>query len=312
MSTVETYDVENLRQLNRREIQHLAKTNGVKANGKTEVLILQLIEKFPDGVARETATNETPATRKRTITKIKAEETEPQKRTSKRRKMGNAPTEAETQPSAIEQPPGVLPEAVEPLTSAVEQLPAAENLSPTVEQRQGVVEQVPHAAERLPSPAEQQAPSGTPAATQIEIVHREQDAPQRQRGTGVGPKDVRRVKRELTKLVNGAAEIRVELAETRMLIEHMKTEVMQRTADQLALVGWNNFATEGRVLRQFKRNRKLWDGTPFMQPGPKQAWKGFLNELEEEKMVESLNSAAQYEAKRRRRRSRERKEGVNV
>ena len=236
--------------------------------------------------------------------------------------MGNVPTEDETQPSAIEQPPRVLHEAVEPLTSAVEQLPsaveplpAAENLPPIVEQRQGVVEQRPRAVERLPSPAEQRASLGTPVATRIEIVHCKEDAPQSQRGTGVGPKDVRLVKRELTKLVNGAAEIRVELAETRMLIEYMKTEVMQRAADQLALVGWINFATEARVLRQFKRNRKLWDGTPFMQPEPKQAWKGFLNELEEEKLVESLNSAAQYEAKRRRRRSRsnsdsERKEGV--
>ena len=230
--------------------------------------------------------------------------------------MGNAPTEQhETQPSTIEQPPRVLSEAAEPLTSAVEQLPAAENLPRTVEQRQGVVEQWPRAVERLPSPAEQRASLGTPVATHIEIVHRKEDARQSQRGTGVGPKDVRLVKRELTKLVNGAAEIRVELAETRMLIEYMKTEVMQRAADQLALVGWINFATEARVLRQFKRNRKLWDGTPFMQPGPKQAWKDFLNELEEEKLVESLNSAAQYEAKRRRRRSRsnsasERKEGV--
>jgi len=230
---------------------------------------------------------------------------------SERRKIKNASTEQdETRPSAIEQPPRVLPEAVEPLTSAVEQLPsaveplpAAENLPLTVEQWQGVVEQWPRAVERLPSPAEQRASSGTPVATQTEIVHRK-DAPQSQRGTGVGPKDVRLVKRELTKLVNGAAEIRVELAETRMLIEYMKTEVMQRAADQLALVGWINFATEARVLRQFKRNRKLWDGTPFMQPGPKQAWKGFLNELEEEKLVESLNSAAQYHAKRRRRRSR--------
>lgn len=224
--------------------------------------------------------------------------------------MGNPPTEQdETQPSAIEQAPGVLPEsltsAVEQLPSAVEQLPAAENSPRTVEQRQGVVEQSPRAVERLPSPAEQRPSLEPPVATQIEIVHpKESDAPQSQRGTGVGPKDVRLVKRELTKLVNGAAEIRVELAETRMLIEYMKTEVMQRAADQLALVGWINFATEARVLRQFKGNRKLWDGTPFMQPGPKQAWKGFLNELEEEKLVESLNSAAQYEAKRRRRRSR--------
>jgi hypothetical protein len=219
--------------------------------------------------------------------------------------MGNAPTEQdETQPSAIEQPPRVLPGAVEQLPSAVEQLPAAENLPRAIEQRQGVIEQWPRAVERLPSPSEQRASLGTPVATQIEIGHREEDAPQSQRGTGVGPKDVRLVKRELTKLVNGAAEIRVELAETRMLIEYMKTEVMQRAADQLALVGWINFATEARVLRQFKRNRKLWDGTPFMQPGPKQAWKGFLDELEKEKLVESLNSAAQYEAKRRRRRSR--------
>lgn len=155
---------------------------------------------------------------------------------------------------------------------------------------------------QLASVLEPSASSGTLVAAHVETARRE-DAPQNSGGSGISAKDVRSVKRELTKLVDGAAEIRGELAEARTLVEYMKTEIMQQAGDQLAHLGWINYATEDRVLRQFKRNRRLWDGTPFMQPGPKQAWKGFLNGLVEENLVESLNSAAQYEMKKRRRRS---------
>lgn len=95
-----------------------------------------------------------------------------------------------------------------------------------------------------------------------------------------GRKDVRYVKREMTRLVNQMPQIRVEVAETRALLEHATTVLRDASDDFKELLKVHR-TLEYNVIEQYKNDYKLWDGTYVMPEEHMGQWDQYVQEMQD-------------------------------
>ena len=97
-------------------------------------------------------------------------------------------------------------------------------------------------------------------------------------------KDVRYVKREVTRLVNDMPRIHTELVETRTLLEHA-TSILRNVSEDFKEMSKVQQVLEWDHVEKYKDDRRLWDGTHLMPDEDFASWDLFLEQLrvEEEK-----------------------------
>ena len=95
-------------------------------------------------------------------------------------------------------------------------------------------------------------------------------------------KDVRYVKREVTRLVNDMPRIRTELVETRTLLEHA-TSMLRNVSEDFKEMSRVQQVLEWDHVEKYKDDRRLWDGTHLMPDEDFASWDLFLEQLHEEK-----------------------------
>jgi len=94
-------------------------------------------------------------------------------------------------------------------------------------------------------------------------------------------KDVRYVRREVTRLVNDMPGIRTELGETRTLLEHA-TSMLRNVSEDFKEMSKVQQVLEWDLVEKYKRDRRLWDGTHLMPDEDFASWDLFLGQLRAE------------------------------
>jgi hypothetical protein len=93
-------------------------------------------------------------------------------------------------------------------------------------------------------------------------------------------KDVRRVMRDLTKMVNAQPEIDDEIEETQIVLNKAMSVITEVDKDMKEVV-WTRFHLEEYFMNELKEDHTLWDGTRLMEEEPRRKWEDFLKREKE-------------------------------
>ncbi|RDB25258.1 hypothetical protein Hypma_007598 [Hypsizygus marmoreus] len=248
-------DRTTLAKLGRPELQQLAKRERVKATGKNSEIIDRLLTKYPDGVPR----HQTPVVlgdnpRKRKSVSVKEEPDAVRPSVSTRRQTKKRKVDASTIP------PPVANDAV-----AASGAPSARSVRFTSDW----VEATRTATAPVHEPV---APASAP-----EPPARAPSPP-----LPPGDKDVRFVRRELTRLIDDGVDLRAEVDDLAALLESTRENVKDSEAD-LKELSCMRRSLEDMVTRRLKSQRQLWDGTYMMKDKRAKAeWDTFIGDLYED------------------------------
>jgi hypothetical protein len=128
---------------------------------------------------------------------------------------------------------------------------------------------------------------------------------------GPGPKDVRFVKRELRKLVNGGTCLAPAIEETELLLAQA-TSIIDVVSKDIGELVWIRHHVEEDFMKLLKEDRTLWDGTRLMEPGTGDGWESYLKELRNEKDEKYRLELEMLEREEREEEERERNEWVSA
>ncbi|KAL0072480.1 hypothetical protein AAF712_000243 [Marasmius tenuissimus] len=230
-------DVDALRRLKRTELQQIATQENIKANQKSDAIIKQLLEKYPQGVPRKATPAVSFGSRPHKATKGTAGQgsVAPNRTRTGSTTHANNVTEHEVQQE-----------------SSTSQQKARGSANPT---RTANESQVANTAVARP-------PKRTRVSDHAAVIATP-PRPQKKQRLGPSLKDVRYVLREMKEHTNELPKLQTSLCEMAALLEEAQ-EQTKTINDEIEDLIWLRWCVEEDVMKEIKTDVSLIDGTAVL------------------------------------------------
>ncbi|KAK1234255.1 hypothetical protein PQX77_002562 [Marasmius sp. AFHP31] len=254
-------DVDALRKLKRTELQQIATQENIKANQKSDAIIKQLLEKYPEGVPRKATPAVSFGSRPHKTTKVTAGQgsVAPNRtRTGSTSRINNVAEHETQQGSSTSRPK------------------ARGGANPS---RAANGSQATNTAVARPPKRTRVSDHAAVIATPLR--------PQKKQRLGPSLKDVRYVLREMKEHTNELPKFQTSLCEMAALLEEAQ-EQTKAINDEIEDLIWLRWCVEEDVTKKIKTDVSLIDGTSILGSDSEKGmawrkWKANQNQLTEER-----------------------------